>query len=104
MAYQPFAEVNYAAFIKAQIRQAPKEITDEELAEVLHPTAAVLGGEASVVHRYFRLAGKQFQSTNYVPALANLQKSLDHNPTAEASALRGRILAAQKRLRPSKRR
>jgi predicted negative regulator of RcsB-dependent stress response len=104
VAYQPFAEVNYAAFIKAQIRQAPKEITDEELAEVLHPTAAVLGGEASVVHRYFRLAGKQFQSTNYVPALANLQKSLDHNPTAEASALRGRILAAQKRLRPSKRR
>jgi tetratricopeptide (TPR) repeat protein len=95
VAYQPFAEVNYAAFIRAQIRHALKEITDEELAEVLHPTAAVLGGEASVAHRYFRLAGKQFQSTNYVQALANLQQSLDHDPTAEAYALRGRILAAQ---------
>ena len=95
VAYQPFAEVNYAAFIRAQIRHALKEITDEELADVLHPTAAVLGGEASVAHRYFRLAGKQFQSTNYVQALANLQKSLDHNPTAEACALQGRILAVQ---------
>lgn len=95
VAYQPFAEVNYAAFIRAQVRHALKQITDEELADVLHPTAAVLGGEASVAHRYFRLAGKQFQSTNYVQALANLQKSVDHHPTTEAYVLRGRILAAQ---------
>jgi predicted negative regulator of RcsB-dependent stress response len=41
------------------------------------------------------LAGKQFVATNYNQALTNLQKSLDHNPTAEAYSLRGRILAAQ---------
>ena len=95
VAYQPFAKVNYAAFIRAQIRHAIKEITDEELAAVLQPTAAVLGGETSVAHRYFRLAEKQFQSTNYDQALANIKKSLEKNPTAEAHALRGRILAAQ---------
>jgi len=95
VAYQPFAKVNYSAFIRAQIRHALKEITDEELAEVLKPTAVVLGGEASVAHRYFRLAGKQFQSTNYDQALSNLKKSLDKNPTAEACSLQGRILAAQ---------
>jgi hypothetical protein len=95
VAYQPFAKVNYEAFIRAQIRHVLKEITDEELAAVLNPTAAVLGGEASVAHRYFRLAEKQLQSTNYDQALANVQKSLDHNPTAEAWSLRGRILMAR---------
>jgi len=95
VAYQPFAKVNYAAFIRAQIRHTLKEITDEELTEVLKPTAAVLGGEASVAHRYFRLAEKQLQSTNYDQALSNVQTSLEKNPTAEAHALRGRILAAQ---------
>ncbi len=95
VAYQPFAKVNYEAIIRAQIRHALKEITDEELAEALNPPAAALGGEASVAHRYFRLAEKQFSSTNYVQALANLKKSLDQNPTADAWSLRGRILAAQ---------
>lgn len=95
VAYQPFAKVNYKAFMRAQIRHALKEISDEELAEILKPTAAVLGGEASVAHRFLRLAEKQFQSTNYSQALANIQHSLDKNPTAEACSLRGRILAAQ---------
>jgi predicted negative regulator of RcsB-dependent stress response len=95
VAYQPFAKVNYGAVMQAQIRHALKETTDEELAEVLNPQAAVLGGEASVAHRYFRLAEKQFQSTNDVQALANLQKSLDKNPTGVAWSLRGRILLAQ---------
>lgn len=94
-AYQPFAKVNYEAIIRAQIRHALKEITDEELAEVLNPPAAALGGEASVAHRYLRLAEKQFASTNYDQALANLKQSLDRNPTADAWSLRGRILAAQ---------
>ena len=95
VAYQPFAKVNYEAIIRAQIRHALKEISDEELAEVLNPPAAALGGEVSVAHRYFRLAEKQFASTNYDQALANLKKSLDHNPTADAWSLRGRVLAAQ---------
>src|ERR1035437_3139774 len=95
VAYQPFAKVNYEAFIRAQIRHALKEISDEDLAEVLKPTAAVLGGEASVAHRFFRLAEKQFQSTNYDRAITNINTSLEKNPTAEAHSLRGHILAAQ---------
>jgi len=95
VAYQPFAKVNFHAFVQAQIRHALKEITDEELAELLKPTAATLGGDASVAHRYFRLAEKQFQSTNYSQALLNINKSLEKNFTAEAAALRSRIIAAQ---------
>jgi len=95
VAYQPFAKVNYEAFIRAQIRHALKEISDDELTAVLQPTALVLSGDASVAHRFFRLAEKQFQATNYVQALGNVQKSLDKNPTGEAWSLRGRILAAQ---------
>ena len=95
VAYQPFAKVNYLAFMRAQVRHALKEISDEELAEVLQPTRAMPDGEISMAHRYLRLAEKQFQSTNYDHALTNLQKSLDQNPTAAAHALRGRILAAQ---------
>lgn len=95
VAYQPFAKVNYKAVIRAQIRHALKEMTDEELAEALNPPAAALSGQASVAHRYFRLAEKQFASTNYVQALSNIQKSLDQNPTADAYSLRGRILEAQ---------
>jgi len=95
VAYQPFAKVNYKAVIRSQIRHALKEMTDEELAEALNPPAAALSGQASVAHRYFRLAEKQFASTNYVQALSNIQKSLDQNPTADAYSLRGRILEAQ---------
>jgi tetratricopeptide (TPR) repeat protein len=95
VAYEPFEKVNYQNVMRAQIRHALKEISDAELAEVLKPAALPLSGEASVAHRYFRLAEKQFQSTNYVQALANLQKSLDQNPAAGAYALRGRVLAAQ---------
>lgn len=95
VAYQPFAKVNYAAVIRAQIRHALKEINDDELAAVLNPVAAPLSGPASVAHRFFRLAEKQFQSTNYDQALANIQKSLTNNPTAAAYALQGRIFTAQ---------
>lgn len=95
VAYEPFAEVNYGAVVRAQIRHALKEISDVELAEVVKPTAAVLGGDASVAHRYLRLAEKQFQAANYDQALTNLQQSVDKNPTAAAYVLRGRIRLAQ---------
>jgi len=95
VAYQPFAEVNYANFIRAQIQHALKEIPDDELAAVMEPTALNLSGDASVAHRFLRLAEKQFQNTNYGQALANVQKSLGKNPTAEAYVLQGRVLLAQ---------
>ena len=92
----PFAKVNYRAILRAQIRHALAERSDEELAEVLNPPAAALGGEASVAHPVFASSSReQLASTNYDQALANLKRSLDQNPTADASSLRGRILAAQ---------
>lgn len=95
VAYQPFSKVNFAAVIRAQVLHALNEISDEELAAVLKPTAVQWGGETSVAHRYLRLAEKQFQATNYSQAIANLQKSLDKNPTPEAYVLQGRIFFAQ---------
>ena len=97
VAYQPFAEVNYANFIRAQIRHALGEITDAELSGALKPDALPLSGDTSVAHHFFRLAEKQFQSANYDQALANVRKSLDKNPTAEAYVLQGRIFLAQEK-------
>lgn len=95
VAYEHFTKVNFAAVVQAQVRHALKEISDEELALVLHPPAATFDKDESVAHRQFRLAEKQFANTNYAQALVNVQKSLARKPTAEAHALRGKILAAQ---------
>ena len=95
VAYEHFTQVNYATVIQAQVRHALKEISDDELAQVLHPPAGIIDEADSVAHRYFRLAGKQFAAKNYDQALANLQKSLDQKPTAAAWAMRGEIFTSQ---------
>ena len=95
VAYLPFAKVNYGAMLRASVLHALKEISDEELAQALHPPSADLDEAVSVARRYFKLAEKQYQATNFVQSLTNLQKSLDQNPTAAAYSLRGQILAAQ---------
>ena len=95
VAYQPFTKVNYGAVIRAQVRHALKEIPDQELEEALKPPAADLDENVSVARRYFRLAEKQFQSTNYTQAFSSIQKSLDKKPTAAAYVLQGRILIAE---------
>lgn len=95
VAYEHFTEVNYANVIAAQVRHALGEISDDDLAQVLHPPASNLDEADSVAHRYFRLAEKQFAATNYDQALVNLQKSLDQKPTAAAWVLRGEIFTVQ---------
>jgi predicted negative regulator of RcsB-dependent stress response len=95
VAYEHFTKVNYAAVVEAQVRHALKEISDDELERVRHPPAATLDKTNSVANRYFRLAGRQFAATNYVQALASIQKNLDQKPTAAAYTLQGKILAAQ---------
>lgn len=95
VAYEHFTKVNFTAVVQAQVRHALKEISAEELALILHPPAATIDKDESVAHRQFRLAEKQFANTNYAQALVNVQKSLARKPTAEAHALRGKILAAQ---------
>ena len=97
VAYEHFTEVNYANVIAAQVRHALKEISDDELAQVLHPPAGNIDEADSVAHRYFRLAGKQFAATNYAVAAVNIQKSLDRKPTAAAFVLQEKIFSAQGR-------
>ena len=94
VAYEHFTQVNYVTVIQGQVRHALKEISNDELTQVLHPPAGNIDEADSVAHRYFRLAGRQFAATNYDQALANLQKSLNQKPTAAAWALRGEILTA----------
>ena len=96
LAYQPFTKVNYSAVVRAQICHALKEITDQELQDVLKPPPITMGGDESVAHRYFKLAEKQFGAKNYEQALANVKKALEKDTTlAAVHALHGRILAAQ---------
>lgn len=102
VAYEHFTKVNYAAVVQAQVRHALKEISDDELALVLHPPPATLDRPASIAHRYFRLATRQFANTNLDQALTNIQKSLVEKPTAEAEMLRAKILAALGRTEESK--
>jgi tetratricopeptide (TPR) repeat protein len=97
VAYEHFTEVNYANVVAAQVRHALGEISDAELAATLHPPAGNIDEADSVAHRYLRLAEKQFAATNYAPALANLQRSLDRKPTAASFSLQGKILSAQGR-------
>ena len=95
VAYLPFAKVNYKTLMQAEVRHALKEITDAELDAVVNPQAVTVDENVSVAHRFFRLADKQFQATNYTQALQNIDTSLAKSPTAAASTLRGRILTAQ---------
>ena len=52
VAYQPFMKVNYAAVVRARVRNLLKEISDEELAAVLNPPAAHTdSGEAAALRQ-----------------------------------------------------
>jgi tetratricopeptide (TPR) repeat protein len=94
-AYQPFMKVNYAAVIRARVRNLLKEISDEELAAVLNPPAAHTdSGEAAALRR-LNLAGKLFDAKIYDKALESVDLSIDKNPSAAAYALRGEILVVQ---------
>lgn len=95
-AYEPFTKVNYRAVVRARIRHALKEITNEELEQVLKPPPAIPGGDASIALRYFKLAEKQFQAGNFNKSLDNVKKSIEKDPgVATAHTLLGRILATQ---------
>ncbi len=96
VAYEPFAKVNYVEVIRARIRHLLKEITDQELEQVLKPPVLTQGGDTEVAHRRLKLAEKHFQAKNYEKAIESVNKSLEKDPTlAAAHALLGQILAAQ---------
>ena len=94
-AFQPFMKVNYAAVVRARVRNLLKEISDEELAAVLNPPAALTDSEEAAASRRLKMAAMLLQAKNYEKALANVDISIERSPSAAAYALRGEILAAQ---------
>ncbi len=95
VAYQPFTKVNYAALVRARVRNLLKEISDEELAAVLNPPAALSDSDEAAGLRRLKLAAMLFLSKSYDKALENVDASIERGPSAAAYALRGDILAAQ---------
>jgi len=95
VAYQSFTKVNYAAVIRARVRYLLKEISDQELAAVLNPPAALTDSDEAAASRRLKLADMLFKSKSYDKALENVAASIEENPSAAAYALRGDILAAQ---------
>jgi tetratricopeptide (TPR) repeat protein len=95
VAYQSFTKVNYAAVVRARVRNLLKEISDEELASVLNPPAALTDSDEAAALRRLKLASMLFQAKNYDKALENVGVSIQENPSAAAYALRGDILSAQ---------
>ena len=95
VAYQSFTKVNYAAVVTARVRYLLKEISDEELAAVLNPPAALTDSDEAAARRRLKLATMLFQAKSYPKALENVDASIAENPSAAAYALRGDILAAQ---------
>ncbi len=95
VAYQPFTKVNYAEVVRARVRNLLKEISDEELAAVLNPPAALTDSNEAAALRRLKLAAKLFEAKIYEKALENVAASIEMNPSAAAYAMRGEILAAQ---------
>lgn len=95
VAYQSFTKVNYAAVVRARVRNLLKEISDDELAAVLNPPAALTDSDEAAANRRLKLADMLFKSKSYDKALANVDISIEENPSAAAYALRGDILVAQ---------
>jgi tetratricopeptide (TPR) repeat protein len=96
VAYEPFTKVNYTNMLRARIRHLLKEISDEELDQVLHPSAPTDDTEGQVARRWLKLAERAFASTNYYKALENVRASLAHDTNlVPAYVLLGRILSVQ---------
>jgi tetratricopeptide (TPR) repeat protein len=95
VAFQPFMKVNYAAVVRARVRNLLKEISDEELAAVLNPPAALTDSEEAAASRRLKLAAVLFRSKSYDKALENVDASIERSPSAAAYSLRGEILSAQ---------
>ena len=95
VAFQPFMKVNYAAVVRARVRNLLKEISDEELVAVLNPPAALTDSEEAAASRRLKLAAMLFQAKSYDKALESVDVSIEKSPSAAAYALRGEILSAQ---------
>jgi tetratricopeptide (TPR) repeat protein len=94
-AYESFRKVNYAAVVRARVRNLLKEISDVEMAAVLNPPAAVTDSDDAASARRLKLAEMLLKAKSYDKALENVDASLERKPSAQAYALRGNIFEAQ---------
>ena len=95
LACEPFARINYGHVLRARIRHALKEITDQELEEVLHPSET-RGTINHAAHRQLKMGQKYMDGGNHDKALEYARKALEQDANlADAHALVGTALAAK---------
>ncbi|MFH1019838.1 MAG: hypothetical protein V1782_04375 [Pseudomonadota bacterium] len=97
-AYQPYAQINFCAQVKAQVLRTLGKISEEELQRQLNPAATVdPKNDDSKASRNLKMGERFFAAGNYEQALAAAQRSLELAPDLpEAHGLAALSLASQK--------
>lgn len=94
-AFEAYRSIDYCAVVRARIRHALREISDEEMRAVLEPAPAVDGGAAQAARRYRALAQRQLDAGNAQRALENARRAVEKAPAdATSHALTGDSLRA----------
>lgn len=96
-AYEPFREINYCERVKARIRLLLGEIGQAEWDAIDNPAASVTRSDDGVARRHTNYARMLLKVGKYDQALGEIQQSLGIVPTADAYAIQGQILVAQKK-------
>jgi len=96
-AYEPFRQINYCDRIKGRIQLVLGEITEAQFAAIENPARSETRSETGVSRRHLNFARQLLRVEQYDKALAEVDKSLEVGPSADAYALRGQILAAKKK-------
>lgn len=96
-AYEPFREINYCERVRARIRLLLGEIGQAEWDAVDRPPASVTRTDEGVARRHANYARMLYKVGKYDQALAEAQQSLGIAPSADAYAIQGQVLAAQKK-------
>ena len=96
--FEPFRQINYCERIRIRIRALLGDATEADVAKVDNPDASPLPhSDQGVARRHVNFARRLHDIKQDDQALAELQKALALSPSAGAWALRGQILAGQKK-------
>jgi len=97
-AYQPYAQINFCARVKAQVLRTLGKISEEELQRQLNPAATVNPkNNDSKALRNLKMGERFFAAGNYDQALATARHSLELVPDLpEANGLAALSLASMK--------
>jgi tetratricopeptide (TPR) repeat protein len=96
--FEPFRQINYCDRIRVRIRALLGEATEADVAKVDNPEATPLPhSDEGIARRHMNFARRLHDIKQDEQALTELKKALALAPSAAAWALRGEILAGQKR-------